>query len=130
MAKIICPNKQYNGISASVSFTNGIGQTDNPKLIKWFKKHGYTVEGEKQGNSGEGGGIETMTVKELKAYSDEKGIDLTEAKNKAEIVALIMKAESDESEDDPDDEDESDDTDTDDEGGNDDEDSGEGEENE
>lgn len=44
MAKIIAPNKQYTGVSASVAFAQGIGQTDNPKLIQWFKDHGYTVE--------------------------------------------------------------------------------------
>ena len=48
MATIICPNKQYNGISASVLFTNGAGQTDDPNLIKWFKSHGYKVEEGKQ----------------------------------------------------------------------------------
>lgn len=44
MAKIIAPNKQYTGISASVTFAQGVGQTENPKLIQWFKEHGYTVE--------------------------------------------------------------------------------------
>lgn len=44
MAKIICPNKEYTGVSASVSFCKGVGETENPRLIKWFKEHGYTVE--------------------------------------------------------------------------------------
>lgn len=44
MAKILAPNKQYNGISASVVFTNGEGQTEDPKLIAWFKERGYQVE--------------------------------------------------------------------------------------
>jgi DNA-binding transcriptional MerR regulator len=44
MSKIICPNKQYTGISASVAFANGIGETERPELIKWFKEHGYEVE--------------------------------------------------------------------------------------
>lgn len=44
MAKIIAPNKRYNGISASVSFRDGEGYTDNPHLISWFKEHGYQVE--------------------------------------------------------------------------------------
>lgn len=42
--KIAAPNKNYTGISASVPFVNGIGETDNPHLIKWFREHGYTVE--------------------------------------------------------------------------------------
>ena len=44
MAKILCPNKEYNGISASVTFVNGVGETNNLQLIEWFKSHGYTVE--------------------------------------------------------------------------------------
>ena len=43
MAKIIAPNKQYTGVSASVPFVNGVGQTDNKNLISWFETHGYNV---------------------------------------------------------------------------------------
>lgn len=42
--KIYSPNKEYTGISASVAFCNGRGETDDPHLIEWFKEHGYTVE--------------------------------------------------------------------------------------
>ena len=44
MAKILAPNKEYTGVSASVPFCNGVGETDNPTLISWFKEHGYVVE--------------------------------------------------------------------------------------
>ena len=43
MAKIIAPNKQYTGISASVYFCNVNGETDSKDLINWFKEHGYSV---------------------------------------------------------------------------------------
>ena len=42
--KVIAPNKNYTGVSASVAFANGVGQTDDPHLIRWFREHGYTVE--------------------------------------------------------------------------------------
>lgn len=42
--KVYSPNKEYTGISASVPFCNGMGETDDPHLIEWFKEHGYTVE--------------------------------------------------------------------------------------
>ena len=42
--KIYAPVKDANGIYASVQFVNGVGETDNPKLIEWFKTHGYKVE--------------------------------------------------------------------------------------
>lgn len=42
--KVHSPNKEYTGVSASVPFCNGTGETDDPHLIEWFKEHGYTVE--------------------------------------------------------------------------------------
>jgi hypothetical protein len=42
--KIYTPVKNANGVWASVRFVNGVGETDNPTLIKWFESHGYTVE--------------------------------------------------------------------------------------
>ena len=45
--KIYAPNKDYAGISAGVHFTQGVGETDNPVSIEWFRRHGYTLE-EKQ----------------------------------------------------------------------------------
>lgn len=44
MSKILAPNKDYSGISASVPFINGVGYTDDEDLISWFKEHGYEVE--------------------------------------------------------------------------------------
>ncbi|MDO4728441.1 MAG: hypothetical protein Q4B43_05480 [Bacteroidota bacterium] len=44
MAKIYAPNKEYTGVSASVFFVKGVGETENPHLINWFKDKGYEVE--------------------------------------------------------------------------------------
>lgn len=43
MAKVIAPNQQYNGVSASVRFVDGVGETTDPYLISWFMANGYTV---------------------------------------------------------------------------------------
>lgn len=43
MAKILAPNKEYTGVSASVSFVNGVGETNNPHLLSWFERNGYQV---------------------------------------------------------------------------------------
>lgn len=48
MVKIYAPNEQYTGVSASVSFVNGVGETDDPHLIEWFKVKGYEVEESKK----------------------------------------------------------------------------------
>ena len=44
--KIYAPNKRANGVYASVRFVDGVGETNKPHLIEWFKRNGYTVEGE------------------------------------------------------------------------------------
>lgn len=42
--KVYAPVKTANGTWASVRFVNGVGETDNPRLIEWFKNHGYRIE--------------------------------------------------------------------------------------
>lgn len=44
MAVIKAPNEDYAGVSAGVAFLKGVGRTDNPYLIGWFRSHGYEVE--------------------------------------------------------------------------------------
>lgn len=48
MAKVYAPLEGYNGISASVEFVNGVGETDNENLLEWFEEKGYTVEREEK----------------------------------------------------------------------------------
>ena len=42
--KVHAPNKNYTGVSASVAFCNGVGETEYPYLLEWFKSHGYELE--------------------------------------------------------------------------------------
>lgn len=42
--KIYAPVKNATGTWCSVRFVNGVGETDNPRLIEWFKSHGYKIE--------------------------------------------------------------------------------------
>lgn len=85
MAKINSPNKDYCGVSASVTFINGVGETDNPRLIKWFKDKGYEVEDEAVKAQEE--------IEALKAYALEKGIDIGKASTKEGIQKKIDEAE-------------------------------------
>ena len=47
--KVYSPNKSYTGVTASVPFCKGQGETDDPYLLEWFEKHGYEVEKPKPG---------------------------------------------------------------------------------
>lgn len=40
---IYAPVKNTNGIYASLVFKDGKAETDDPRLIRWFKEHGYKV---------------------------------------------------------------------------------------
>lgn len=89
MAKVTAPNKEYTGLSAGVSFVNGVGETDNPHLLEWFQERGYQVEESKQP---EATPIKKMKVEELKEHAAKNGIDLGEASKKEEILAVIKGA--------------------------------------
>lgn len=44
--KVTAPVRTYNGLSAGVPFTQGVGYTDNEEVMKWFKSKGYKIETE------------------------------------------------------------------------------------
>ncbi|MFX3631859.1 MAG: hypothetical protein ACE3L7_07240 [Candidatus Pristimantibacillus sp.] len=99
--KIYAPNKQYTGISASVPFVNGVGESSDPSLLEWFQKHGYEVEDEtedelkvKAENEQKDKLLESFTVKELHEYAEARQIDLGDATKKDEILAVIKTAEA------------------------------------
>lgn len=89
MAKVYSPNKSYTGISASIAFAKGIGETEDKHLIEWFKEHGYTVEEKTEDKQEDEKPVDDMTVDELKAYAEGKGIDLTGLNKKEEILNKI-----------------------------------------
>lgn len=84
MAKIYAPNKRYTGISASVSFVNGVGETNRPELLAWFSSNGYEVVQDEPIKS-----IDKMNVSELKAYAVQNKIELGGATKKDEILTII-----------------------------------------
>lgn len=86
MAKIYAPNKDYTGISAGVHFSQGVGECTNPYLLAWFKSKGYTVEEIEVE-------LKNMSIKELKAYAEEKKINLGKATSQEGILKKILEAE-------------------------------------
>lgn len=48
--KIYAPVKDFNGLRGNVRFVNGVGETDDPHLIKWFETHGYKVPIQEESN--------------------------------------------------------------------------------
>ena len=42
--KIYAPVKDFNGLRNNVRFVNGVGETDDQRLLHWFTSHGYQIE--------------------------------------------------------------------------------------
>jgi hypothetical protein len=91
MFKISSPNKGYTGVSAGVAFSRGVGLTGRKELVDWFKEHKYIVEEIKDDVKS----VDDMTVDELKAYAEGKGIDLTGLTKKDDILKKIKGATPD-----------------------------------
>ena len=54
---------------------------------------GEYIKEEKPEGQPEGKALDKMTVEELKAFAAEKNIDISNAKNKAEILAILQEAQ-------------------------------------
>ncbi len=83
MAKIYCRNKNYNGISATVPFVNGVGEIpDSSNLIEWFKDKGYDVvlEETKEMDSAEDAHTAEEPVEEPIEEPIEEPVEETEVK--------------------------------------------------
>jgi len=89
MAKIYCNNKQFNGISASVNFLNGVGESNLPHLIDWFIENGYTVVEDKK----EPSVYDSMAYKELTEMAKERGFNGIGLKKEQLIIALVKSDE-------------------------------------
>lgn len=112
--KIYAPVKDANGIYASVRFVNGVGETNNPALIEWFRKHGYRVEnGVDNGKNVDKEPItstsqedvsktevvidnskpdfDSMTSDEIRAWAKENGLGgvIKNTRNKEKLLELI-----------------------------------------
>ena len=84
MAIIKSPNKSYTGVSASVSFCNGIGMTNSAHLIRWFKSHGYEVAEEEKDTD-----ITKMRKEELEKLAATLGIETETTMTRDTIIKLI-----------------------------------------
>ena len=42
------PNESYTGVIAGVVFVKGQAQTEDKRMLAWFKEKGYKVEKEKK----------------------------------------------------------------------------------
>lgn len=97
MAKIVAPNRGYTGISAGVSFASGRGETDDPRLIKWFKDKGYEVVDEAvEVNETEVVDVVELTdmaLEDLKTMAKNMGIQGISRLKKDDLIQIIKENE-------------------------------------
>lgn len=101
--KILAPNKSYTGVSASVAFCNGVGYTENKRLVDWFIDKGYrvidedevksTLINENKQNLERVDQLEEMTIEELMLYAEEVGVNIGKATTKEGILKKLKEAE-------------------------------------
>ena len=84
------PVKGASGIYANTLFSNGVGRTDNPAAIEYFKSHGYTVEEEESGKD-DFPDFDSMTGDEIRAWAQENGYrdKVKNYRNKERLIGII-----------------------------------------
>lgn len=103
MAIIKTKIPNFNGYRASVLFKNGIGSTNDTRLIEWFRTHGYTVETEVNLVIPESNdevknendeiksepNLDKMSANELKNYAKARGVFVGNTKDRDKLIAKL-----------------------------------------
>lgn len=87
--EIRTPVKGFTGEVVGVAFAGGVGHTDDPNRLAYFRRHGYEIVTEAESTPKK---AEDMTKAELIAHAQANNIDLGDAKTKAEILAAVTAA--------------------------------------
>lgn len=72
-----------------VTFRKGVGCTDNTEDADYLKNRGFTVEGDKPATPDP---LTGMSAKNLIAYAQDRGIDLTGVPNRARKILAAIRA--------------------------------------
>lgn len=100
--KVYTPVKGVSGIWANTVFTNGVGETENPNAIRYFREHGYTLEETDREPVVDTGSdsVETevkepdfalMSVDEMRQWMKENGYgsEIRNIRNKERLLEII-----------------------------------------
>lgn len=90
--KVHTRNKKFTGTRVGIRFVNGVGETSDEKAAAQLRRLGYTVEADVPDEGDDANPLAHLKLDELKAHAAELGIDLGDAKTKAEIKDVITEA--------------------------------------
>ncbi len=101
MAIVRTPVKGLSGIWCNTLFRNGVGETDNPNALRYFREHGYTIEetgrrtvertDSEPVSSVQKPDFESMSVEELRLWMKENGLGgmVRNIQNKEKLLEII-----------------------------------------
>ena len=97
--KIYAPVKDFNGVRAGVRFVNGVGESNDEYMVRWFELHGYGVEKcEQSENSHEihsdecdEPDFESMTPNDLRDWAKANGLgnQIKNIRNREKLLEII-----------------------------------------
>lgn len=94
--KIHTPTPDVTDVIAGVAFVQGVGQTDDEPALAYFARHGYAVTDDVDERAGvdvpDGDPVVAWTKAQLVAYAAREGVELGDAKNKDDVLAVIVAA--------------------------------------
>ena len=95
MPKVRTKVDGYTGVRAGVSFVDGVGETDDPAALAYFRRKGYTVGGsapvrEPDGpppKAGPGSGRDAWV-----AYAQRAGLEVDEDASRDDVIDAVENA--------------------------------------
>ena len=92
MPKVTTPVEGFTGVVVGVSFTDGVGETEQEGALAYFRRHGYQIgEPEEDGEVviPEGKPGKQWNKAQLAAFAEREGIDLGDASTKDDMLAAL-----------------------------------------
>lgn len=92
--KIYTPVKGASGVYANTLFVNGVGETDNPNAIAYFREHGYKVveeSGKETAKVESKPDFDSMSVDQLRSWMKDNGYgsQIKNFRNKEKLIGMI-----------------------------------------
>lgn len=94
--KIYAPVKDFNGVRAGVRFVNGVGESNDEYMVRWFELHGYKVEKCEEPLEAileqcDEPNFDTMTPNELRDWAKANGLgnQIKNIRNREKLLEII-----------------------------------------
>lgn len=94
MATIKTPVEGFSGQVVGVTFTDGVGETDNPAALAYFARQGYAISGAAKAPATGGSKPAGDGPSQAELKSRAKDLGVSASGSKADLAARIAEAEA------------------------------------